>query len=128
MMNKKEQAAFDAAILEAKINRALRWSDVPYVERDVPLPESMGYSSGWDCFAYKDTFRVQEAWSSSTSHGTGPVPKPGVYSGGSQDGKLLYSTRERALRAVRCDVEMRFARVLAAIDEEIAKAGTEKVQ
>lgn len=40
-MNKKEQAAYDELVAQARINRALRWSDYG-VERDMPVPEVWG--------------------------------------------------------------------------------------
>lgn len=40
-MNKKEQAAYDQLVAQARINRALRWSDY-HVERDMPVPETSG--------------------------------------------------------------------------------------
>ncbi len=40
-MNKKEQAAYDELVAQARINRALRWSDYG-VERDMPVPEVSG--------------------------------------------------------------------------------------
>ncbi len=40
-MNKKEQAAYDELVAQARINRALRWSDYS-VERDMPVPEVSG--------------------------------------------------------------------------------------
>ena len=46
-MNKKEQAAYDELVAQARINRALRWSDYS-VERDMPVPEVSGeYQNGW---------------------------------------------------------------------------------
>jgi hypothetical protein len=46
-MNKKEQAAYDELMAQARINRALRWSDYS-VERDMPVPEVSGeYQNGW---------------------------------------------------------------------------------
>ncbi|HBZ1813339.1 hypothetical protein ACE3KB_18890 [Enterobacter hormaechei subsp. oharae] len=45
-MNKKEQAAYDELVAQARINRALRWSDYG-VERDMPVPEVSGeYQNG----------------------------------------------------------------------------------
>jgi hypothetical protein len=41
--------------------------------------------------------------------------------GGSQQGIALYSTAELALRAMRCEMEMRFAKTLANIDAQIAE-------
>ncbi len=43
-MNKKEQAAYDELVAQARINRALRWSDYS-VERDMNRPGFPG-----ECF------------------------------------------------------------------------------
>ncbi|HEE9327636.1 TPA: hypothetical protein R8D77_004718, partial [Salmonella enterica subsp. enterica serovar Typhimurium var. monophasic 4,[5],12:i:-] len=67
-MNKKEQAAYDELVAQARINRALRWSDYS-VERDMPVPEVSGeYQNGWSFNTATGT--VYPTWSGTTVHGT----------------------------------------------------------
>jgi len=114
-MNKKEQAEFEALKKQVAINRALRWTDP--VDRDLPPPAMGGVSQGYDFNSYNKT--VFQVWSKSTSHGNG------VYSNltrsASQNGLHLFSTEERALRALRAAVELEAAKALADIDAAIAK-------
>ena len=118
-MNKREQLAFDAAQIQSRINRALRWSDASEIPPDVPPPDGYTeYTAGWTFNAY-DAGRVERGWSSTVSHGSGEPPLAGRYSSGSQNGSSMYSTKTLALRAMRCEMEMRFARILAGIDKQI---------
>ena len=125
-MNKKEQAAMQAAIDRAELLSALRWS-AP-VDRDVAPPDrgyssgySSGYSEGWDFNAYNQT--VWLGWSSSIHHGTGPAPKDGErYLSASQQCRSMYSTKALALAALRHEVERRVAADLMKIDRQIADA------
>ena len=117
-MNKKEQAAMQAAIDRADLLSALRWS-AP-VERNVAPPD-IGYSEGWDMNAYNKS--VWLGWSSSANHGTGPAPKAGGrYMSASQQCRSLYSTKAIALAALRHEVERRAAADLMNIDRQIAEA------
>lgn len=127
-MNKKERAAFDDAILREKINRALRWSAEVRIEPDIAVPSgrdgqkcTVGWRSHHAEFQGPRAFR---AWSEPNAHGHGPYLniKPNTYrSGASQNGIALYSTEELALRALRCEMEMRFAKQLAELDAQIDK-------
>lgn len=132
-MTKKEQAEMDRLRDARDFARALRWPE--YAEpTKIPVPDGpFGFhTQGWD-------FRVQravemagrphrsaddlviEAWSESNAHGMGQHIT-GFGRSASQGGIELYETRADALRALRLDVTERFARVLATIDAEIAKA------
>ena len=116
-MNKKERDALETAQREARINRALRWSDYT-TKRDVLPPDSYReLSKGWDARFYKgcdDPLRpVHKACSSSVYHGVG-WEKTSI-----QQPKLLYSTRLKALQAQRAMAERVFAEMLAEIDEAI---------
>ncbi|NNS07309.1 hypothetical protein [Erwinia sp. JH02] len=122
-MNKKEQAAFDAAIAEAEVNRALRWSDYE-TERDVPKPgPSDGYVNGWSVNYHSE--RVYLSWSGSISHGDGRVVGGKRPPYGSQRGIEQYSTKEKALKAMRRQMEREFAQRLASVDRMIAAAVNE---
>lgn len=115
-MNKKEQAAFDAVIAEAEVNRALRWSDYE-TEKDVPRP-SDGYVNGWSFNSYNGS--VYLSWSGTVTHGDGPVVDGKRPPYGSQRSIEQYSTKEKALKAMRRQMEMEFANKLAKVDRMIA--------
>lgn len=117
-MNKKEKAAYEEALQELAIARALRWSDQPVPEPDVPPPK--GYSDlsrGWRATDYFERYGSQEyackACSSSCNHGVGWEKTS------SQNPISLYSTKLLALRRSRANAERQFAKVLAKIDAEI---------
>ncbi|EFH3072660.1 hypothetical protein GS974_17195 [Escherichia coli] len=125
-MNKKEQAAYDELMAQARINRALRWSDYS-VERDMPVPEVSGeYQNGWSFNTATGT--VYPTWSGTTVHGIreeGEVVDATYRRmrgmNGSQNGIPQYSTKERAMKALRCSLEIKFAIQLDAVDKAIAK-------
>jgi hypothetical protein len=116
-MNKKEQAAMQAAIDRAETLAALRWTNP--VQRDVGVPID-GYSQGWDYNAY--TRKVFIGWSCAVSHGTGPAPEAGAHRSGSQNPKHYYSTEALALAAMRHEIELKTAAELLKIDRQIAAA------
>jgi hypothetical protein len=118
-LNKQQQAEFDA--LRQALAVALAWRRTEKVERDVPPPEGVGLTRGWDARAWNGQYRVDKACSSSVSHGDGWERTT------SQGAHSLYSTRERALRAVRYQIEQQCAETLAKIDAEIAKELAEAV-
>jgi hypothetical protein len=119
-MNKKEKEQLDNALENAKIAKALRWTE-PKPERDLPKPDyqiGLGtFTSGWDYNTNGYTPNVYQAWSESVSHGAGE--KRDGY--GSQNGIDLYSTKLLALKALRADMELNFAKKLLKIDEQIEK-------
>lgn len=123
-MNKKEQAAYDQLVAQARINRALRWSDY-HVERDMPVPEtSWDYQNGWSFNVSSGT--VYPTWSGNSVHGTreeGEVVDAASRRmrgmNGSQNGIPQFSTKERALKALRRSLEIKFAMQLDAIDKAI---------
>lgn len=117
-MNKKEQAVFEAAIAEAEVNRALRWSDYE-TEKDVPRP-SDGYVNGWSFNSYNES--VYLSWSGTVTHGDGPVVDGKRPPYGSQRSIEQYSTKEKSLKALRREMEMVFANKLVKIDRMIAAA------
>ncbi|EOU3063366.1 TPA: hypothetical protein ACQQX6_004305 [Yersinia enterocolitica] len=115
-MNKKELADFERLKNESQVNRALRWSD--YCElKDVPPPSSqstgMDRTQGYTFNAHNSV--VTPMWSTSISHGTIGSKN------GSQRGIALYSTRKKALMALRRELERLFAEKLAYVDNEIQK-------
>ncbi len=120
-MTKKEKAAFDAAIKEAQLLAALRFTQP--VEPDVKPPAGWKeeYSEGWDFNAYSG--RVWLGWSTTVSHGTGPAPLKGErHFNGSQNSRAMYSSEALALRAMRHEMELKFAEQLRQVDESIAAA------
>lgn len=112
-LNKQQQVELDE--LRQALAVALAWRRTEPVERDVPPPEGHGLSKGWDSRAWSGQWRVEKACSSRVSHGSGWERTS------SQGSRHLYSTRERALRAARYELEQEFARTLADIDEQIAE-------
>ncbi len=126
-MTKKEQAAMNEAITRAEILGALRWTT--RVERDVPPPNPgemnhVRYAEGWDFNLYTRTvsqYWSSSYWSGSMSHSEGAEPgnRPGIYLSGRQGSRSLYSTKLRALQALRYETEREAARALREIDVQI---------
>lgn len=116
-MTKKEQAAMQAAIDRAETLAALRWTWP--VERDVDVP-LQGYSEGWDYNAH--SMRVWQGWSDRVAHGEGKAPEAGKYRSGRQGGRRMFSTKSRALAAMRHEVEQKSAADLMQVDRQIAAA------
>lgn len=116
MMTKKELAAMQAAIDRAETLAALRWTSE--VLPDVMPPESGGYTQGWTFNAY--VRNVQIAWSGATVHGYGEAPTRGAcYRSASQNSIRLFSTKARALSALRHALEKECAAALLKIDREL---------
>lgn len=121
-MTKKEQAEFQAAIDRADTLAALRWT-AP-VERDV-FPPKDGYTEGWDFNSYTKT--AHAGWSSSIHHGTGPAPQDSKrHYTASQNPRRMFSTKAKALAALRHEVEKNTAADLLAIDRQIIAATQDK--
>ena len=116
-MTKKEKAAMQAAIDRAELLAALRWT-AP-VERDVGIP-LQGYSEGWDYNAHSQ--RVWQGWSDRVAHGEGKAPEAGKYRSGSQGSRRMFSTKARALAAMRHEMEQKAAADLMKVDRQIAAA------
>jgi hypothetical protein len=115
-MTKKEKEYVENLEKELRIRAALVWT--PKVEEDLPppIPGSGGETSGWVYNRYN--LRVDTAWSSSVSHGTGYTSrKHSSYA--SQKSIPLFSTRLLALKALRNEVELDAAMKLAEIDKLI---------
>ena len=115
MMNKKEKAALEAALTDAALRSTYD------VEADVGIPDcsvranmSIGYAPIAAC---SDMSRVEEACSSSVSHGIGSQKETR-----SQQPMRLWSTRLRALQALRWRVERDCAKRLRRVDRAIEKA------
>lgn len=115
-MNKKEREQLDATIREAQVNKALRWSDYD-VEPDLPRPSydaSREYTNGWSINTHNG--RAYKTWSLYTTHGDGWVEPGERHNYGSQGGISQYSTKEKALKALRVKLENNFAKALADVD------------
>lgn len=123
-MNKKEQAMVGDLRAEVRnvydllrIAKALRWTE--RVPPDVPVPQGHGeLSKGYLPNSHYDNGRgrVEKACSSYGSHSKGQDDLAT-----SKGARLLYSSRLLALRAMRHEMELRFARMLADVDERIEK-------
>ena len=118
-MSKKERAEFDAALLKAETFGALRWTSP--VERDVRPPTgSMNYSEGWDFNEYSK--KVWFGWSSAVAHGNGAAPNERAdHRSGSQPSRALFSTKTKALAAMRHELELMAAADLLKVDKMIAE-------
>lgn len=116
-MTKAEKAQMKEAIDRADLLAALRWTEK--VEKDICPPDSGSkYSEGWDCNDF--TGDVFEGWSTSVTHGQGKPPSDGNrHASGSQKSRWLFSTKEKALKAVRHRLEMQFAQRLMVIDRQL---------
>lgn len=106
-MNKAEKQVLE----DLKTRVALRWTEA--VQTDVDPPERSGeLAKGFlYCGEYSDHPRVEVACSSAVHHALGYNDKTT-----SQGPRELYSTRLRALRALRFAVEKRCALALRHID------------
>lgn len=110
-MTKKETAEVESLRRELSILAALRWTEP--VAPDVPIPHGQGLSTGW-LTGYD---RVDVACSSNVFHAYGRNDKTT-----SQQPCSLFSTKLLALKALRYEMERRFATDLANIDRKIAEA------
>lgn len=111
MLMKKSKAGIEAGHAD-QIRAALHWSDDSDVRPDVPVPDRNELTTGWTFNAYAR--RVDVACSSSAFHAVGRTDKTTT-----QQPLALYSTRERALRALRVALEREFAEALAKVDAEV---------
>lgn len=112
-MTKKELAEVEAL----KTALALRFTDAD--ERpDIPSPGPGEKTTGWRGNSYSG--RAELMWSEFTSHGNGSARSSRLVA--SQGGIPLHSSKERALRAMRREVERRCAKLLREIDVQIHEA------
>lgn len=117
-MTKAEKAEVERLKTALGLALALRFTDAPE-EPDIPAP---GYgdkdTSGWQFNRYSRI--VTTGWSEPGAHGDGPAR---VKNGGAHQGSVpLYSTKLRALRALRRNLERLCAEQLRAIDLQIEAA------
>lgn len=129
MMTKKERAAVDAMAAElAKLQAYLVEMDAP--DKDVPVPSGWGaMAHGWlvNASAVDGLGGIRAAVYKVTSESHGHIRGEHTMvhdhnSGGwSQRGVASYSTRRRALLALRAEVCRQHAATLAKIDAEIEK-------
>ena len=112
-MRKTKATVLAEAAERVRISEALHWTDASDIAPDVPPPEGWDeLTTGWTFNAYSR--RVEIACSSYGLHAVGRTDKAT-----SQKPIALYSTKARALRALRCALEQEFATELAKIDEEL---------
>lgn len=124
-MTKKEQAE----LAKATSYRSLRFSDYTE-ERDLNItdtdsPVITGFNINMSrvftmgtIFSYRPA--VYQAWSTRTHHGLGDGSKESQHRS-SQGATPLYSTRKKALGALRRQLEDKFADLLMQIDMAIAE-------
>ena len=122
-MNKKETAEVERLKRELRLKGALRSTEP--VSPDVPIPscrDGNSLSVGFLPVGEQgDWPRIEPACSSTVHHGIGRTDRTST-----QGARNLYSTRLKALRALRYDVEQccctRLAKVDEMIEQEMAKA------
>lgn len=113
-MTKAEQMKVESLRIEV----ALRWTGPVECDVPPPTPGKGGYTEGWSFNTY--TGDVELCWSSCIYHGNGRAPLPGKQrSAGSHGAMSLYSTQERALRALRHEYELQVAAKLREMDRRI---------
>jgi hypothetical protein len=122
-MNKKEKELYEDALRMQATNRALRWSD--YVDdKDVNPPADFGiYANGWS--VNRGTMSIYKSWSSTVYHGDGWVNEGDRPKHASQNPIKQYSTKEKALKALRVFMESKFASLLLGVDKQIQSSMTE---
>lgn len=110
VMTKKEKARVEALLTSVALHRTAN------VEPDVALPDSYSdLATGWLFAGERSDFpRVEVACSSRGSHAFGRVDKTTT-----QEGRLLYSTKLLALKALRHTLENECAKRLRNIDRMI---------
>jgi hypothetical protein len=114
-MNKKEQSYVEWLEINLRLAKALSWTQP--VAPDIAKPENFREASiGFTFNPHTNT--VSPATSESNRHyvGSHAIPRNGT---ASQQGIALYSTKLRALQALRHEVEKMVAARLAAIDKQI---------
>lgn len=112
-MTKKEQARLEAALTAAALRRTS--AEGPDV---LPSALSQKPATGFLPLLDGDNSRVEIAWSAADRHDLGEPPT-GHILGGFRGSRPLYSTRLRALRALRVAVEEEAAKRLRQIDRLI---------
>jgi hypothetical protein len=119
-MTKAEKAEVERLKTALGLALALRFTDADE-EPDIPAPGCGDKSTtGWVFNRYSRI--VTPAWSHTTCHGDGPER---VRNGSASQGSVpLYSTKLRALRALRRNLERLCAEQLCAIDLQIEAALT----
>lgn len=123
-MTKAEKARVVELEQELAEAKALRFTDK--VSKDVHPPKALSgvgrVVTGYVFNAYYES--VEEAWTTSVSHGRGQYNKS---RSGSQNSISMYSSPLRALRAMRNAAEQEAACKLAKIDKLIAKHMAEEL-
>ncbi len=130
-MNKAERAEMQA--LQDQLALAKAWRLTDPVEPDIAPPQSgEPDTKGWHVHAYLGGLdlpvRVERATSSVSSHfvGENAWVRRRDFMSNSQGSRPLYSTKTRALRAGRYQIEQQMLRKLAQIDQQIAAAEAEE--
>jgi hypothetical protein len=116
-MNKKEQAALDEAKKMADLRYSLRWTSKERINHDLH-PEYKKTIFGYSFNTHNE--RIYPEWSQLARHGSGHPPEEITWkTSASQNGVSLYSTKQLALKALRFELEIKFAETLRRIDNQI---------
>ncbi len=113
-MKQTKEQEIESLRKELKRHRTFKLTEP--VEPDIPPPtEQLARTEGW---TYNpNSMEVRQAWSESEFHG---YDKPQGFSNPSYCGPIsLYSTRVRALRALRYEIELQTIEKLQTIDDAI---------
>ncbi|VAW38919.1 hypothetical protein MNBD_GAMMA01-1312 [hydrothermal vent metagenome] len=111
-MNKKEKKLVE----ELQVIAALRWTD--NVKKDMPIPDSLDLVAGYTFNEY--SAEVRASCSTSISHNTHSPTRTT-----SQNGIEMYSTKGKALRALRHALCIKVAKELRAVDKLIEASDKE---
>ena len=124
-MTKAEKACMESLKKEVKDWKALAVSrGTPLVERDLIASDLAGgdFCVGWDYVlpwaSYGPPVEVFQSWTKSHFHGRGDSPDDRDRTW-SQNGRDLFSTKEKALMAARYELESRMLKRLYQIDKMI---------
>jgi hypothetical protein len=106
-----------------RIDDLLERPDFGREKPDLDIPMIGSFSYGF--LIHVPTASVHEAWSSAHDHGEGPQhPQENARSSGGRGGRRLFSSKLKALWALRYEMELEAAEGLLRIDRQIQLAKT----
>ena len=120
-MSQKEKSMLEDALSKIEITSALHWTKG--ADPDIAIPAKKDeITEGW--LFHTSSKKAVESWSSSSNHGD--MPFLSKYDTQYKKGSALFSTKSKALMALRHAVEEQAAKDLLEIDKKISEAITEE--
>ena len=120
-MSQIEKSMLEDALSKIEITSALHWTKG--AEPDVAMPTKKDeITKGW--LFSTSSKKATESWSSSSNHGD--MPFLSKYDTQYKKGAALYSTKSKALMALRNALEEQAAKDLLELDKQIADAIAEE--